>query len=81
MHACANPPTPDGFKANNRYNADTVVLDEEFARRLSYKSGMSKSAVEHLMNIIAGIESKKRISDTELIDLNHAIEYFKNNCH
>jgi hypothetical protein len=64
----------------NRYGVDTALLDEEFARKLCYKSGASKSAVDHLINIISGIESKKRISDTELIDLNHAIEYFKNNC-
>lgn len=64
----------------NKYGIDTALLDEEFARKLSYKSGMHKDAVEHLINIIAGIASKSRISDTELIDLNHAIEYFKNNC-
>ncbi len=64
----------------NRYGVDTAVLDEDFARKLSYKSGMSKSAVEHLINIISGIANKTRISDTELIDLNHTIEYFKNNC-
>jgi hypothetical protein len=64
----------------NRYNIDTSNLDEEFARRLGYKSGMSDSAMEHLLSIITGIEKKIRISDTELIDLNHALEYFKHNC-
>jgi hypothetical protein len=64
----------------NRYGLDTAALDEEFARKLCYKSGVSKSAIEHLLNIISGIQNKNRISDTELIDLNHAIEYFKNNC-
>jgi hypothetical protein len=64
----------------NRYHVDTLLLNEEFARKLCYKSGMSKDAVEHLLNVISGIENKTRISDTELIDLNYTIEYFKNNC-
>ena len=64
----------------NRYNVDTLELDEEFARKLCYKSGMSKDAVEHLLRVIAGIQNKTGISSTELIDLNYTIEYFKNNC-
>ena len=64
----------------NRYGIDTALPDEEFARRLCYKSGMSEGAVSHLLSIIEGIAKKQLISATELIDLNHAIEYFKSNC-
>jgi hypothetical protein len=64
----------------NRYNIDTTVPDEELARRLAYKSGVSLDGVEHLLTLFNGIAKKNYTTSTELIDLNHAIEYFKHNC-
>jgi hypothetical protein len=64
----------------NRYYLNTSEWNEEFMRKLAYKSGVEQQAVEHMLAVMNGLQRKKWVSDTELIDLNNTIEHFKNNC-
>lgn len=64
----------------NRYNLETSVLNDEFSRKLSNKSGVEQARLQYLIMQMNGLAGKRWISDTELIELNNNIDYFRKNC-
>lgn len=58
------------------YNIKTNVLDEEFIKGLAHKTGINDEFVNELIKYIIGFETKKQVTNAELIKLNKLIEEF-----
>jgi len=63
----------------SRYYVDTMELNADFVSKLSSKSGVDKDRVQYMTEVMRSMLSKKNIADSELIQLNELIEFFKNN--
>ena len=61
----------------SRYYLDTQDLNADFINKLSGKSGLEKDRVQYMVEVIRFMMKKQFIADTELIQLNELIEYFK----
>lgn len=61
----------------SRYYVDTNVLDAEFVNKLSNKSGLEYERIQYLTQVVRALQTKQSIADSELIQLNELIEYFK----
>jgi hypothetical protein len=61
----------------SRYYVDTNVLDAEFINKLSNKSSLEIERIQYLTQVVRALQSKQNIADSELIQLNELIEYFK----
>ena len=62
-----------------RYYMQTNVLDDNFYRELSNKTGEDAETVKRLFQYIGEIEARKRISETELFDLSNKLDEFLKN--
>ena len=62
-----------------RYYIQTNVLDNNFYRELSNKTGEDIETVKRLFQHIGEIEARKRISETELFDLSNKLDEFLKN--
>jgi len=58
------------------YYMDTQRLDDKFVKSLVLKSGKSKLEVEKLIRLVVDLRAKKHCSESDLINLNKAIEDF-----
>jgi len=61
----------------SRYYIDTQDLDADFIDKLSNKSGIEKDRVQYMTEVMRTLLKKNSIADSELIQLNELIEYFK----
>ena len=59
-----------------KYNLATSVLDDEFANRLSYKSGFNREALKDLLYDIKTSQDNAFLDDDALLALNKKIEAF-----
>jgi hypothetical protein len=59
-----------------KYNLLTISLDNEFAERLSYKSGYDKILVKDIVDHIKVTQQQNSLSDDGLLQLNEKIEAF-----
>lgn len=60
----------------NRYNISTMVLDEDFVHRLSYKSGFDKQELKSLVESIQTLSNDPELEDDALLNFNKQIEAF-----
>lgn len=60
----------------NRYNIRTGVMDEDFVKRLAYKSGYDQQAVQALVYDLQYAQDSPQVSDHALLELNHKLETF-----
>ena len=61
----------------SQYYLDTQDLNADFINKLANKSGLEWDRVQYMMDVIKSMIKKQSISDSELIQLNELIEYFK----
>ena len=61
----------------SRYYMDTQNLDADFVEKLTIKSGIEKERIQYMTQLMISLLNKQVIADTELIQLNDLIEYFK----
>jgi hypothetical protein len=61
-----------------RYNMNTSQLDEDFEKRLAYKSGKPSALVKSIISDIQQAEANYEISDDELMSFNEKIDTFIN---
>ena len=59
-----------------RYSLQTSQLDEAFENKLAFKSGYPRERVGDIVKYINVIETKRSVSDTELMTFNENIEKF-----
>jgi hypothetical protein len=59
------------------YNISTLILNDEFVKQLSSKSGHETKIITALLRNIDRIEKKKNISKEELINLEKQISKLK----
>jgi hypothetical protein len=59
-----------------RFNLKTNPLDKEFIENLSLRTGVTKDFIVELINYIDYIQVQERVSDHDLMMLNHLIEKF-----
>ena len=60
----------------NRYNIRTSAMDEDFVKRLAYKSGYDQQAVQALVYALQYAQDSPEVSDHALLELNHKLETF-----
>jgi hypothetical protein len=61
----------------SRYYLDTHDLNADFINKLAGKSGLELDRVQYMVDVMKFLMKKPYIADTELIQLNELIEYFK----
>jgi hypothetical protein len=59
-----------------KYYLKTSALNQEFVNTLAQKTGIDAAFAKELVNLINYIHVQPKVSDRELIELNHAIEKF-----
>jgi hypothetical protein len=59
-----------------RYTLQTSTLDEEFEKKLAYKSGYSIQLVKDIVQYIRDIEKQDELSDEDLLSFNDKIDKF-----
>jgi hypothetical protein len=59
-----------------RYFLATNMVDENFIEQLSRKSGVQKDEVNKLFDMVADVQLSPRVSDNQLLMLNHNIDQF-----
>lgn len=60
----------------NKYNIRTSAMDEDFAKRLAYKSGYDIEAVQKLVLQLHMSQDEPELSDHSLLQLNQQLEHF-----
>ena len=60
----------------NKYNIPTSKQDEEFERRLAYKSGYDAGELNQLLYKIKMLDAQPEVSDQELLEFNRQLEKF-----
>ncbi len=60
----------------NRYNIRSADLDDDFIKRLTYKSGYDQQAVQALVYDLQFAQNAPSLSDQTLLELNHKLETF-----
>ena len=60
----------------NRYNIPTSKQDEEFEKRLAYKSGYDPLELRDLLYRVKTLDGQPDISDQDLLDFNRQLEKF-----
>ena len=58
------------------YNLPTSLLDEEFARKLAFRTGRPVDEIKQMVQFIHEVRVKPVLSDQELMDLHHQISKF-----
>ena len=61
----------------SQYYLDTQDLNADFINKLANKSGLELDRVQYMVEVVKSMIKKQSISDSELIQLNELIEYFK----
>lgn len=59
-----------------RYHIRSSAMDEEFVKRLAYKSGYDQQAVQALVYDLLYAQDAPTLSDHALLELNHKLETF-----
>ncbi|MGE5106988.1 MAG: hypothetical protein ACM3H8_05560, partial [Sphingobacteriales bacterium] len=60
----------------NHYFLATHVINDEFVKALSRKSGVSEESIEELSAIIESVNNSEQVTDLELLDLHNRIQEF-----
>ena len=60
----------------NRYNIPTSKQNEEFERRLAYKSGYDPEELHNLLYKMKMLDAQPDVTDEELLDFNRQLEKF-----
>ncbi len=60
----------------NRYNIPTSKQDEEFERRLAYKSGYDPEELRNLLYTMRMLDAQPDVTDQELLEFNRQLEKF-----
>ena len=60
----------------NRYNIPTSKQDEEFERRLAYKSGYDPEELRNLLYTMKMLDAQPDVKDEELLEFNRQLEKF-----
>ncbi len=63
-------------QVRTRYNLPATALDEDFVRRLSYKTGAHPEELSKLVGYMRELPSKAYVPDEELLDLHRQLEAF-----
>lgn len=63
----------------NRYNLRMAVTDEDFVKKLAFKSGYDQQAIQALVYDLRYAQDVHQVSDLELLELNHKLENFYKN--
>lgn len=63
-------------QVRTRYHLPVTALDEEFVKRLSYRTGYPKDALQQLVDYMQQLPLKAYIPDEELLDLHRQLEAF-----
>ncbi len=59
-----------------RYYIQTTVLDGEFVKHLSKKSGVDEQQVQQIVDVYEEVRSSRNVTDAKLLQLNKRIEHF-----
>ncbi|HUR12100.1 MAG TPA: hypothetical protein VM012_12050, partial [Flavitalea sp.] len=59
-----------------KYNLQTNLLNDDFVKRLAYKSGYPEQAVHQVVDAFKLAEKKQTINEEELMELNDLLENF-----
>jgi len=59
-----------------RYNIRTTAMDDEFVKRLAWKSGYDQQAIQALVYDLHFAQAQTHLSDQALLELNHKLETF-----
>jgi hypothetical protein len=63
-------------QVRTRYNLPATVLDEDFAARLSYKTGYQRESLSGLVGYMKSLPSRGYVPDEELLDFQKQLEAF-----
>lgn len=62
----------------SRYYINTNLPEDELLNTLSRRSGMEREATAKMLSLIREIQNQDKVSDEQLLELNAAVENFKN---
>lgn len=60
----------------NRYNLSTSRTDEEFQKRLAYKTGIDYSVINNIVYQAQYLADQPEVTDVELMQFNHQLQNF-----
>jgi hypothetical protein len=63
-------------QVRTRYLLPVAALDDEFVRRLAYRTGYSKESLQEIVGYIRELPSRGYVPDEELIDFHRQLEAF-----
>jgi hypothetical protein len=63
-------------QVRTRYHLPVTALDEEFVRRLSYRTGYARESVQEIVVYIRDLPSRGYVSDDELTRFHQQLEAF-----
>jgi hypothetical protein len=63
-------------QVRTRYHLPVTALDEEFTRRLAYRTGYARESVQEIVEYIRDLPSRGYVSDEELIRFHRQLEAF-----
>ena len=64
-------------QVRQHYNITTSTLDQNFEKKLSYKSGYSPEEVKELVQHIKQVQERPLVSDELLLAFNQKLDKFK----
>ncbi len=60
----------------NHYNLSTSRTDEEFQKRLAYKTGIDYSVINNIVYQAQYLADQPEVTDSELMQFNHQLQNF-----
>lgn len=66
-------------QVRSRYNIRTGLMDEEFEKRLAWKSGYDIAMIKDVLYYIRYVQDEHSVSDDQLLTLNMKLEKFSQN--
>jgi len=67
--------------SRNRFNIRTSAMDEEFEKRLAYKTGFDQAKIKDLVYYMKQVQDQPNVSDGTLASLHQKLENFYNATH
>lgn len=63
-------------QVRTRYHLPVTALDEEFVRRLAYRTGYARESVQEIVETIRDLPSRGYVSDEDLVQFHRQLEAF-----
>jgi len=60
----------------NKYKLPTGTLDDEFVRRLQFKTGCEEAEIQNIVSVIRDLRTSVKISDRQVADFHKKLESF-----